>query len=65
MIDIGSPILALSAGINYLNKYKRCNLKFVFVEKCYKNYRILCKNILNWVYELLDPKFTYGLLFSL
>lgn len=32
LIDTGSPLLALQAGIEYLNKNEKCNLKFVFVE---------------------------------
>jgi three-Cys-motif partner protein len=62
LIDTGSPLLALQAGIEYLNKNEKCNLKFVFVEQFYTNYKILCKNVMNLIFDTLNDHFIYGLI---
>lgn len=54
MVDLGSPLLALMPGIEYLNKYKRANLKYIFVEKNEENFKVLIMNVLQCIHALLD-----------
>jgi len=54
IIDVGSPILAMIAGIEYLNEQKRAHLRFIFIEKEFKSFKILCENIAQCFFHMVD-----------
>lgn len=58
VVDVGSPLLALITGIDYLNLNDKCKFKFIFVEKDTHNYKILIKNVFQCIYTLLNDSFS-------